>query len=153
MFKPRAKVVLRAVVVVFVGAWLSLLVLRGLVYGGISQRGGIVVALYRLGCLVLSAGLAGYLFYYGWRLLNPKTVSTSGFGWGKMLVGALILYVQAGFDYHLIPVGRIPIHQPLDPTEAVSLLVWDLIAVYLIFRGIWAGLIRGKPKTVLPPQC
>jgi vacuolar-type H+-ATPase subunit I/STV1 len=152
MVKPGPKIVFGAVMVAFASAWIWVLVLRGLVYGGISQRGGIVITLYRLGCLILSAGLAAYLVYYAWRMLNPKTVSTSGFGWGKILVGVLILYVQVGFDYHLVPEGPIPIHKPSNPTEAASVLIFDLIAAYLIFRGVWAGSVRDKPKAVLPPQ-
>jgi hypothetical protein len=119
--------------------------------GGIWQTGGILRTLYRLGFLLLNASLAVYLIYFGWRVVNAKKVRTSGFGWGEMIIGTLILYIQAGFDYHLIPNRPFPIHMPSNLAEAASVLVCDLIGVYLIFRGIWAGFSRREPEPNIHP--
>jgi hypothetical protein len=73
-------------------------------------------------------------------------VSPSRFGWGKVIVGALILYIQVGFIYHLVPEGLLPIHMPSTPAEATSVVLCDLIAVYLIVRGIWEGYSRREPQ-------
>jgi hypothetical protein len=99
--KHRSKVL--GIFWILVGVCLSLSILRGLVLGGIRQTGGNLRMLFRLGFLLLNASLAGYLIHLGWRLANATKVSTSGLGWGKILFGTLILYIQAGFDLHLIP--------------------------------------------------
>ena len=91
-----------------------------------------------------------YLFYSGLRMVSPKTVSPSRFGWGKMIIGALILYLQVGLDYHLVPEGPLPIRKPSNATEAASVLVIDLIGVYIIFRGIWEGYSRRELQRDTP---
>ena len=62
------------------------------------------------------------------------------------MFGTLILYIQAGFDLHFVSNRPFPISRPSNLAEATSVLVWDLIAVYLIFRGIWAGISRPEPQ-------
>ena len=148
-FKHRAKQVLGAVVVA-ASVWLALLMLRRLVVPD-WLVGGILTKLYTAGFLVLNAALAVHLFYSGLRIVNPKTVSPSRFEWGKVIVGALILYLQVGFDYHLVPKGPLPFHMPSTPTQAASVLAFDLTAVYLIFRGVRAGVIRREPQRERPP--
>jgi hypothetical protein len=153
-FKHRAKQVLGAVMVL-ASVGLSLLILRRLGFGqnaGIWQA-GMLPMLYTLGFLILNACFALYLFYSGLRMVNPNTVGSTRFGWGKIIVGALILYIQVGFSYHLVPEGPLPIHMPSTPAEATSVVLCDLIAVYLIVRGIWEGYSRRGPQPdKLPPQ-
>jgi len=127
---------------------LSLLILRRLGFGqnGGIWRAGLLPMLYTLGFLILNTSFAVYLFYSGLRMVNPNTVGSTRFGWGKIIVGALILYIQVGFDYHLVPEGPLPIHMPSTPAEATSVLLCDLIAAYLIVRGIWEGYSRRRPQ-------
>ena len=146
-FKHRAKQVFGAVMVL-ASVGLSLLILRRLGFGqnaGIWQA-GLLPMLYTLGFLILNTSFAVYLFYSGLRMVNPNTVGSTRFGWGKIIVGALILYIQVGFDYHLVPEGPLPIHMPSTPAEATSVLLCDLIAAYLIVRGIWEGYSRRRPQ-------
>jgi hypothetical protein len=143
--KHRAKVV--GVFSILLGVCLSLSILRGLVLGGIWQIGGTLRTFFRLGGLLLSACLAAYLIGFGWRMVNAKKVRTSRFGWGKIIFGTLYLYIQAGFDFHLLPDRTFPIPKPSN----LSVLVWDLIVVYLIFRGIWAGISKREPQPNIHP--
>jgi hypothetical protein len=143
--KHEAKVV--GVFSILLGVWLSLSILRGLVLGGIWQTGGTLRTFFRLGALLLSAGLAAYLIGFGWRMLNAKKVRTIGFGWGKIIFGTLILYIQAGLDFHLVPDRPSPVPKP----SSLSALVWDLIVVCLIFRGIWEGFSKREPQPIIPP--
>ena len=146
-FKHRAKQVFGAVMVL-ASVGLSLLILRRLGFGqnGGIWRAGLLPMLYTLGFLILNTSFAVYLFYSGLRMVNPNTVGSTKFGWGKIIVGALILYIQVGFDYHLVPEGPLPIHMPSTPAEATSVLLCDLIAAYLIVRGIWEGYSRRRPQ-------
>jgi hypothetical protein len=84
-------------------------------------------------------------------MVNAKKVKTSGFGWGKILFGTLILYIQAGFDFHLVPNRPFPIRRTSSLAEATSVLVWDLFGVYLMFRGIWSGISRREPQPNIDP--
>jgi uncharacterized membrane protein HdeD (DUF308 family) len=125
--------------------------MMGTTYKALSQVGGMLVKLYRTGLFVLNAFLAVYLFYSGLRKVDPRMVSHSRFGWGRMIVSGLILYVQLGFDYHLVPEGPLPIHTPSNPTQAASVLAVDLIGVYLIFRGVWKGFSKHEPQSDKSP--
>ena len=153
-FKHRAKQVLGAVMVL-ASVGLSLLILRRLGFGQNAGiwRAGLLPMLYTLGFLVLNACFAVYLFCSGLRMVSPNMVGPTRFGWGKVIVGALILYIQVGFIYHLVPEGPLPIRKPSTPAEATSVVLCDLIAVYLIVRGIWEGYSRRGPQPDnLPPQ-
>lgn len=138
--KHRAKLAL-GVVLVLAGGWLAFLIVRRVVFlfAHIVKiwQVGALLALWRLGFFVLMAFLALYLILVGLRMVNLTASRPFRFGWGKILFGAVALYIQLGYDYHFIE-GP-PSYNPSDTHMAFSLLVWSLICVYLIFRGIWAG--------------
>jgi hypothetical protein len=146
--KNRGKQVLGAALVL-ASVWLSVLILRRLVFTDIWQVGGVLLRLYTLGFLVLNAIFAVWLLYFGMRMVNPKTFRPSRFGWGRIISGATILYMQVGFDSKLVSGGP---YKPSTQAQAASVLVIDLVAVYLIFRGIRAGFARPESQPdILPP--
>jgi hypothetical protein len=140
-----------------VGCGLSLGVLRRLlVFGQVENVWTvepITRRLWNIGTLVLLAALSAYLVCSGLRIMNPQLVKPFRFEWGKIIFGALILYMQVGFDYQLVPEGPVPIHKPSNLSQAVSVIAFDLIGVYLIFRGIRQGFTRSESQPdTLPLQ-
>lgn len=83
-----------------VGCGLSLGVLRRLLVFGHVQNlwtlEPVTRRLWQIGGLVLLAAFSAYLVGSGLRLMNPKLVKPSRFGWGKIIFGTLILYIQLG---------------------------------------------------------
>jgi hypothetical protein len=60
---------------------------------------------------------------------------------GKQVVGGLLTE------------RSLPIHKPSKASQAVSTIAFDLIGVYLIFRGIRQGFTRPEPQPdTLSPQ-
>jgi hypothetical protein len=154
-FTLRAKQILGAAVVA-AGVALALLVSRRLDFGEITymlQVSGVVQTLWRLGVFALVGSFAVYMICSGLRMVNPTLIRTFRFGWGKIIFGVLILYMQLGIDNHFVLNGQTDIHRPSTLSEAVSVLVFDLIGVYLIFRGIRQGFTRPQPQPdILPSQ-
>jgi hypothetical protein len=146
-----AKHVLGAVLVL-AGIAVVFLVARRLVLDVIVKiwQFGVLITLWRLGLFVLVGSVAVYLIRSGLRMINPRVFGPFRFGWGKILFGVVILYMQLGFDYHFIPRGRRPIPNPSTMNQAVSVLIWDLIGVYLIFRGIWRGFYQRERQPNIP---
>jgi hypothetical protein len=131
-----------------VGYGLALLLIRG-VFIGITKGFGAnrsQVFWIVLGYLLFLA-LAAYLFTLGRRALSlakgrPQT--RMRFGWGRMVLGAILLYSSAVDHFHLIPVHRMVRHlEPTNETQAVAMRVTAIAlavgCVVLILSGIWRG--------------
>lgn len=146
--KHRAKQLFGALLLLM-GGYLSLLTILRLIFGHMSS-------IWRAGDFVVLGSLSAYLIYAGLRLTNPKRFKPSGFGWGKIVFGSLILYSNIESHYHVAPEGPIPLLKPSNPTQAVSMkltgIVLGLICVYLIFRGIWQGFSRHPQPDTESPQ-
>lgn len=102
---------------------------------------------------LLFAAVAAYLIYIGRRAIysakgKPRTAAR--FGWGRMLLGAVVIFGQANSHFHFFPVREVvkPL-EPENPTQAQAMNA-TIIAVcigcaFLIWSGIWRGL---RPDTV-----
>jgi hypothetical protein len=79
-------------------------------------------------------------------MINPALIQPSRFGWGKIVFGTWMLFSQIGAYFHLVPDGPIPLLKPDNATQAacmhVTSVVLSLVFLYLIFRGVRAGLSR-----------
>lgn len=110
-----AKHVLGAVLVL-AGIAVVFLVARRLVLDVIVKiwQFGVLITLWRLGLFVLVGSVAVYLIRSGLRMINPRVFGPFRFGWGKILFGVVILYMQLGSIIISFPEAdaRFPTHQP-----------------------------------------
>jgi hypothetical protein len=105
---------------------------------------------------VLLVALAVDLLSIGWRAIwfakgQPRTKAR--FGWGRMLLGAWLLFSTANTQFHLVPTQTIV--RPLEysnPAQAASgnltTIAICIGCVFLILWGIWKGF---QPRLVRPP--
>jgi len=137
------------------GYAVGLLLLRALLFGRIIN-----IWVF-LGDVDLAA-LAVYLMYVGRRAISrAKGTPTpkARFGYGKILLGASLLFSSANSHFHLLP-GR-DVIKPLEPsndTQAISMKVTTIVinigCALLVISGIWQGLRTarmGASATELPP--
>lgn len=131
-----------------VGYGLALLLIRGVYIGttrgfGASRSQAFWIVLGYL----LFLGLAAYLFAFGRRALSIAKGSLrprARFGWGRIVLGAILLYSSAVDHFHLIP-GRQVIKrlEPTNETQALTMKATAIIIALgclgLIFSGIWRG--------------
>jgi hypothetical protein len=125
---------------VVAGCGLGVLLIRVLIVGHIVNFWNFV------GDMLLAA-LAAYLLYIGWRAVcfakgqpRPK----ARFGWGRMLLGACLLFSAANTQFHLVPTRTVV--RPLEysnPTQAAAgnftTIAICIGCVFLILWGIWKG--------------
>ena len=145
--KNRAILVLGCLAVI-AGCFLALMLIRALIFRPIAS-------LWMLADDLLFAALAIYLFYVGRRGIayargtrKPK----ARFGWGRILLGAILLYSSANAHFHLTPTRQIikPL-APSNPTQALAMNATTIVLaigyVVLILSGLWAGLRRKNMNT------
>jgi hypothetical protein len=130
------------------GYGLALLLIRG-VYLGTTRGFGASrsQAFWILLGYLLFLGLAAYLFAVGRRALSIAKGSPrprARFGWGRIALGAILLYSSAVDHFHLIP-GRDVINhlEPTNETQAVAMKATAILialgCLALILSGIWRG--------------
>jgi hypothetical protein len=99
---------------------------------------------------LLFFALAIYLFSVGRRALSIASGTPrpkARFGWGRMLLGAILLFSSANSHFHLLPTRTVikPL-EPSNPTQAAAMNVTAIViatgCIILIFWGIWIGVRR-----------
>lgn len=101
----------------------------------------------------LVAALASYLIYVGRRALLfavGRPLPQARFGWGRMLLGASLIFSAANTHFHLFPTRTVV--NPLEysnPTQAaagnITTIAICIGCAFLIFSGIRRG-FRQVPK-------
>ena len=135
----------------FILGWcLALLLIRVLVVGHLANFWML------LGDLLLAA-LAAYLIYMGRRavlLAKGQPRPPARFGWGRMLLGAGLIFSASNTQFHLFPTQTIV--KPLEysnPTQAAAgnatTIAICIGCVFLIISGIWRGFRQQADR---PPQ-
>ncbi len=141
---------------VVAGYGLALALIRGIFLGSTRGFGAVrsQVCWIIVGYL-LSFALAVYLFVQGRHAVSiakgcprPK----ARFGWGRILLGAGLLFSIANVHFHLLPTRTVV--KPLEysnPSEAtagsVTTIVLCIGCVLLIFFGIRKGFLRETVQT------
>ncbi len=127
------------ILAIVIGALFSLNVLVRLALGHFENGWDFVSDLLgvAVGAYIIRVGLRAIQYSRG----QPKL---SGFGWGRILLGTLVLYSSAVEYFHLFAV-----HQFIKPLEAsnpaqaegmkIGQIVVMLICIWLIVSGIRAG--------------
>jgi len=127
------------------GGILAILLIRGLVFGRIANPWMAVGNL-------LIAALSVYFFYLGQRGLAyargiPRP--TARFGWGRMMLGALVLFGSAKEHFHPTPPNTpmtIRILEPANNTQAAAMHVTEVVvllgSIVLMASGVWNGFRR-----------
>ena len=131
------------------GYGLALLLIRGIYIGttrgfGANRSQSLWVVLG----YVLFLSLAVYLFTLGRRTLSAAKGSPqpgARFGWGRIIVGAILLYSSAVDHFHLIPVHqRIKPLEPSNQTQAVAMnataMIIAVFCIALVLSGVWRGI-------------
>jgi len=130
-----------------IGYGLALLLIRGVFVGTTrgfradrSQAFWIVLG------YLLFLGLAVYLFTLGRRGLSiakGRPRPTARFGWGRIVVGTILLYSYAVDHFHLIPVRGVRHLEPTNETQAVTMTVTAIVialgCLVLVLSGLWKG--------------
>lgn len=107
-----------------------------------------------LGDLIFAA-VAAYLIYLGSRGLafaHGKPLPKARFGWGRILLGTVLLFSSANDHFHLLSshtaIKRL---EPSNQTQAVAMNVTAVViavgSVAMIISGIWIGVRRQVIKT------
>jgi hypothetical protein len=129
------------------GYGLALLLIRGVfiwVMRGLFAGRALWILLGHL----LFLAFAVYLFTVGRRAISfgkgvPRR--TMRFGWGRMLVGTLLIFSAASTRFHLFPAT---VYE--NQTQAVAGNVTEIAvcigSLFLIFSGIWKGVRRQTVK-------
>jgi len=134
---------------VVMGYGLGLLLIRGIHiaitrgFGAARSQAFWIVLGY-----VLYLAVAVYLFTFGRRVLSAASGSPrdkARFGWGRIIVGTILLYSSAVDHFHLVPIHKtIRRLQPANQTEADAMrataIVIALGCVVLVFSGVWRGI-------------
>jgi hypothetical protein len=104
---------------------------------------------------LLFASIAVYLVYVGRRGLafaHGKPRPKARFGWGRILLGVLLLFSSAEGHFHLISTHTVI--KRLEPSNSKQAAAMNATAVVIaagcvimIFSGIWIGVRRQAVKT------
>jgi hypothetical protein len=140
---------------VIAGYGLALMLIRG-VFIGITRgfAGGPRAFWLVLGYLLFIA-LAVYLFTVGRRAISiakGSSLPSTRFGWGRMLLGAIVLFGAANSQFHLLPTRQFVKQLEYEnQTQAIAGNVTTLVifigCVLLILSGIWKGLhSKNRPR-------
>src|SRR6266704_1169717 len=131
----------------FVGCLVAIVTIRALALRRITNVWMLVGEL-------LLAALAAYLIYVGQRGMGyarGRPQRKTRFGWGRIIVGALLLFSSANAHFHLIRSTRAVI-RPLAPSNAahaalnVPAFAIAIGCIILIFSGFWSGFRRKALK-------
>ena len=134
---------------VIAGYGLVLALIRGLfVRSGRGFGVGRSEAFWVVFSYLLFFGFAVYLINVGRRAISraqglPRPEAR--FGWGRMLLGAILLFSSANQHFHLMNTPQVVKRfEPSNHTQAVTMNVTAIAiaagCVLLIFSGIWRGL-------------
>ncbi len=104
---------------------------------------------------LLFAAVAAYLIYLGRRALSfarGKPLPKARFGWGRILLGTVLLFSSANDHLHLLSTHTaIKRLEPSNQTQAVAMNVTAVViavgCVVMIISGIWIGVRRQVIKT------
>lgn len=137
---------------VIAGYGFALLLIRG-IFVGITQgfRGHPQAFWLLLGYLLFLA-LAAYFFTIGRRAIsmaqgNPRLKAR--FGWGRMLLGATLIFAVASAQFHPFPTSVKALQYDNETQAAaghVTTIAICMGCVFLILSGIWKGIRRQTSK-------
>jgi hypothetical protein len=137
---------------VIAGYGLALLLIRGIFIGITRGFSGLPHAFWVLSGYLLFLALAVYLFSVGRRAISISKGSPrppSRFGWGRMLLGAVLIFSAATAQFHLLPT-RVKPPEYENQTQAaagnVTTIAICIGCVFLILSGIWKGFRRQKTE-------
>jgi hypothetical protein len=132
-----------------VGYGLALLLIRGIFVGitrGFGARRSQAFWVV-LGYLVFLA-FAAYLISVGRRAISLAKGSPrpqARFGWGRIVIGAILVYSNVARHFHLIPARFKPL-QPSNNVQALATNITETViligCVLLMLSGIWRGFRR-----------
>ena len=137
---------------VIAGYGLALLLIRGIFIGITRGFAGGPQTFWLLLAYLLFLALAVYLFTVGRRAISIAKGSPrprARFGWGRMLLGALLIFGAANNQFHLLP-SRHFVKQLEYENQAqaaagnVTTIAICIGCLLLILSGIWKG-FHGKP--------
>jgi hypothetical protein len=141
---------------IIAGYGLALLLIRGIFLGITRGFGAVLSQTFAiLLAYLLFFALAVYLFSVGRRarsIANGSPRPKARFGWGRMLLGAILLFSSANNHFHLFPTRTVikPL-EPSNPTQAAAMNVTAVViaigCIILIFSGIWIGVRRQVVKS------
>lgn len=137
--------------------WLSLIVAYGLalllirgIYSGITRgfgAGGSPAAFWIVLGYLLFLALAVYLFTLGRRALAVAEGSPQPrwrFGWGRIILGTILLYSSAVIHFHLIPIRqRIKPLEPANETQALAMEATAIVIALGCIALVLSGVLRG----------
>ena len=138
---------------VIAGYGFALLLLRGIFIGLTQGFRGHPQAFWLLLGYLLFLALAVYFFTVGRRAIsiaqgNPRPKAR--FGWGRMLLGAVLIFGAATAQFHPFPTRVKPLEYE-NQTQAVvghvTTIAICIGCVFLILSGIWKGFAR---RTIKP---
>lgn len=146
---------LLGIVVLLVGCVLLLASLRRLLHiSEFLKTGNPGLILWNIAGLGVFVAVGAYCFLSALRLLNPQLVKKPRFGWGRIVLGSFMLYVQIGSDLHLVPDGPLPAFKPSNPAEAATMKMTGIalcfVFAYVIYRGIRAGFAKHESPESTP---
>lgn len=139
---------------VVAGYGFALLLIRGVFIGVTRGFAGRPQASWLVLGYLLFLALAVYLFTVGRRAISIAKGSPrpkARFGWGRMLLGALLIFGAASSQFHLLPTRHfVKQLEYRNQTEAaagnVTTIVLCIGFIFLIFSGIWKGFRRQTIK-------
>jgi hypothetical protein len=137
---------------VIVGYGLALLLFRGIFIGITRGFAGRPQAFCILLGYLLFLALAVYFFTVGRRAISIAKGSPRPrprFGWGRMLLGALLIFCAATTEFHLFPTRVKPLEYENQTQAAaghVTTIAICIGCVFLILWGIWKGFGRQTIK-------
>lgn len=137
------------------GYGLALLLIRGIFIG--STRGfgaGRPRAFWIVLAYLLFCALAVYLFNVGRRAISTAKGSPrpkARFGWGRMLLGTLLIFSAASNHFHIFPerhfVKQLEYKNQMQAAAGnVTTIAIYIGFVFLILSGIWKGFRRQTIK-------
>jgi hypothetical protein len=138
---------------VIAGYGLALLLIRGVFIGITRGFAGGPQAFWLVLAYLLFLALAIYLFTVGRRAISTaqgRPRPRARFGWGRMLVGALLIFGAANNQFHLLPTRQFVKqleyeNQTQAAAGSVTTIAVCIGCVLLILSGIWKG-FHGKTE-------
>jgi hypothetical protein len=136
---------------VIAGYGLALLLIRGAFIGITRGFAGRPQVFWLLLAYLLFLALAVYLFTVGRRAISIAKGSPrprARFGWGRMLLGALLIFGAATSQFHLLPTRQFGKQLEYENQTQAAAGNFTIIAIcigcaLLILSGIWKG-FHGK---------
>jgi hypothetical protein len=138
---------------VIAGYGFALLLLRGIFIGITQGFRGHPQTFWLLLSYLLFLALAAYFFTAGRRAIsiaqgNPRPKAR--FGWGRMLVGAMLIFAAASAEFHPFPTSVRALEYDNETQAAgghVTTIAVCIGSVFLILSGIWKGF---RQQTIKP---